>query len=77
MKCVKKADEVKRVEDIRALSMVDQGWAYCKKSEWKKKGAKQSEDAPVAAVKKEKTGNKKVKKSKVAENTVNGQITDA
>lgn len=64
MKCIKKGDDIKRVEDSRASAMVDQGWAYCKKSEWKDKGSKTSnEDKPVEAVKKEKK-NKKTKKAK-------------
>jgi hypothetical protein len=65
MKCIKKGEDIKRVEDSRASTMVDQGWVYCKKSEWKKKGSKTSnEDKPVEAVKKEKKGNKKAKKDK-------------
>jgi len=64
MKCIKKGDDIKRVDDSRASAMVDQGWTYCKKSEWKEKGSKTTnEDKPVEAVKKEKK-NKKTKKAK-------------
>ena len=70
MKCIKKGEDIKRVEDSRASTMVDQGWIYCKKSEWKKKGSKTSnEDKPVEAVKKEKKGNKKAKKANKVDKT--------
>ena len=65
MKCIKKGEDIKRVEDSRATKMVDQGWTYCDKSDWKKKGSKVAkEDMPVESVKKEKTSNKKEKKEK-------------
>ena len=35
MKCIRKADEVQRVDDNKAAEMVNQGWAYCGKELWK------------------------------------------
>lgn len=36
MKCVKKNDQVKRVDDETARTLVDKkGFSYCSKSEWK------------------------------------------
>ena len=37
MKCVIKGEDIKRVKDVEALTMVNSGWAYCKKSVWKEK----------------------------------------
>lgn len=37
MKCIKKHGKIKRVKDDVAHSLVmDDGWEYCPKSEWKK-----------------------------------------
>jgi len=35
MKCVKKNDKVRRVKDEKASDLVDNGWAYCPKTNWK------------------------------------------
>ena len=35
MKCVKKHGEIKRVSDDQAGEMVEKGWSYCPKHEWK------------------------------------------
>lgn len=35
MKTVKKDGEIKRVDDLTADYMVQTGWEYCAKSEWK------------------------------------------
>jgi hypothetical protein len=35
MKTVKKDGEIKRVDDLTADYMVQTGWEYCSKSEWK------------------------------------------
>ena len=37
MKTIKKADEIKRVEDKNADEMVKNGWSFCPKKEWKTK----------------------------------------
>lgn len=36
MKCIKKENEIKRVDDNTAHEMVKEGWEYTSKSEWKK-----------------------------------------
>jgi len=35
MKCVKKDGEIKRVSNEKAAELVEAGWEYCPKSEWK------------------------------------------
>ena len=35
MKTIKRGNQVKRVSDKDALSLVEEGWEYCLKSEWK------------------------------------------
>jgi hypothetical protein len=35
-KCIQKGDKVKRVSDKEALKLVDEGWKYIPKSEWKR-----------------------------------------
>lgn len=35
MKCVKKNDKVRRVKDEKATALVNGGWTYCPKSNWK------------------------------------------
>jgi hypothetical protein len=35
MKCVKKGNEIQRVSDEKANTMINSGWAFCPKSEWK------------------------------------------
>ena len=68
MKCIKKGDEIKRVQDKQALKMIKEGWGYCPKSDWKKKGrVLAKEDLPVAQ-------EKKVKKSKKTKRTEKAEI---
>ena len=66
MKCVKKGDEVKRMWEDKASKLVDQGWAYCSKSEWKKSG-KIVVKEEVVEKKEKKSKNKKAKKEKKAD----------
>jgi hypothetical protein len=35
MKTIKRGEEIKRVSDNEAITLVKEGWAYCPKSEWK------------------------------------------
>ena len=35
MKTLKKGDDVKRVEDVQAQMMVNNGWEYCPKELWR------------------------------------------
>ncbi len=35
MKTLKKGDDVKRVEDVHAQMMVNNGWEYCPKELWR------------------------------------------
>ena len=37
MKCVKKGDQIRRVEEEEADVLVSSGWGFCPKSEWKEK----------------------------------------
>lgn len=39
MKCVKNTDggKIVRVQEALAKKLVEQGWSYCSKTEWKKK----------------------------------------
>jgi len=60
MKCIKLGDEIKRVKDDKAETMVDKGWSYCSKEEWKKKGRTVAkEDVPEVLEKKVKKEKKK------------------
>lgn len=38
-KCVKKGDKVVRVSNNKALELLDKGWEYCPKSEYKRQEA--------------------------------------
>jgi len=40
MKTIKNRDEVRRVSDRTAEELVDKGWKYCPKSEFKQKVSK-------------------------------------
>jgi len=40
MKCIKKGEKVQRVSDDKASEMVDKGWKYCPKHEWKEQNKK-------------------------------------
>jgi len=64
MKCIKNGDEIKRVSDVDAMVKVGQGWAYCKKSEWKKKGKPQEKVVEVVAANTDEVVEKKAKKHK-------------
>jgi hypothetical protein len=49
MKCIKKDKEIVRVSDKKAVSLVNSGWDYCPKEEWKKATRKKpSEKTPKA-----------------------------
>jgi len=37
MKTVKRGETIKRVKDKEAMEMVNMGWSYISKSEWKEK----------------------------------------
>ena len=56
MKCVKNKEEYRRVTDVEAVSMVANGWMYCKKTEYRGKMR------PVKAVKGEKEVKERVEK---------------
>ena len=72
MKCLKKNEIVKRVQEQSVKGLINSGWVFCPKSEWKvAKAGKPStshDEAVVEAVKAvKKDKNKKVKKQKVEE----------
>lgn len=51
MKTVKRNDEIKRVKDQEAYELVKTGWAFAKKSEYKKKMGKGSSPTSKPTVK--------------------------
>lgn len=55
MKTVKNGSDIRRVKDSVAATMVNSGWKYCPKSEWKATGQKAPvQEQAVKAVKKDK-----------------------
>ena len=79
MKIVKSGSDIKKVSDIDAVKLVNAGWKYCAKSEWKARKDKAEvvkevkvEVVDVEADKKEKKQSKKNRKSwqKKAEDVV-------
>jgi hypothetical protein len=49
MKCVKRGDEVRKVDDDKAEEMVRGGWSWCPRAEWKKTAGRAGE-APAGVV---------------------------
>ena len=80
MKCLSKNGVVKRVQDVNATILINQGWSYAPKSEWKvAKAGKTStthDDVIEEAVKKvKKAKGAKVKKQKVEEVVIEVEVT--
>lgn len=40
MRCIKKNTRIQRVTEDEAAKLVEEGWDYCPRSEWKKSKAK-------------------------------------
>lgn len=65
MKCIKKGDEIRRVKnDVADIAVVEDGWSFCPKSEWKLKvrdvkKVSKSEKKKLAKKKKEASDEKK------------------
>jgi hypothetical protein len=67
MKCLKKGKEIRRVSEEQVTSMVNAGWDFCSKTEWrvKRDGEKKSTGKSAEQPKSEKS-EKKQKSSKAA-----------